>query len=1111
MDVSIGDPDYTNINDASMLPVTSGDIDFEGDPRMSALTKNLMKVLDKLYNEDVPYEDRLIHQQEIQELSYAIRTLVNRKSVDALITSAMNRVKSYIKDIKEVQDVIDKQVKDGKFDRQTVGDLVARISDAKISLETFKDMRNNLAEFIKDMDPDEKEAVNKQLDKINVNITEAVNMMYDKNTGLGILEKAGIKIGEDIGIFNIMSPDRELAWDQQMWNTHSSIPIKTGAAYSKIRSTVEHRINMRTSELAYELGDIQKSIEEWMGGTWDDKQLIEAICKKDKDGNWTPYLVNKISKDFYDNLKSAMETSNSKWILKNIDTVAYKEAYATQLERVKKRADEKIFDAGSYREDPSKRKGTLDQERREKYVQWFIDTFDISRPTAFTYKNSWLKNYASKENWSEEYKNIQSVEPLKKLYSYVTELNKRAHKSGMLGDYYIHFLPQMRKRTMDAALHFNGADMKRSLISNFVVEEGDKRYRDEFTGEPVNKLRGKYIYDLKDEKKGYSGVDTDLMKALTLYTKEVIAHEEKSNEEGVIKALLAMEKNKRVLATHQGQVLERQGRPVTKESTVNYEWLEKEIIGSFYDDKYQGDDPGITVMVDGKPMHLSAKKSIDAFVQGFTLKSLGLNPMSAISNIFGGAVNAFINSGKYFTSGELMEAYRRIPECKFYTEEGKKLVSLLNHFVPFTEDIAQHLGKNASKNQVVEWLSGDGLMVLMRKSDNIVQMANALAYFENTMIENGKLVNIREYVKRKNGYYEMFESKNSSKYSQEDRAEMRKKIEAEVKELQNSRNLINDANIKYAEDTFGIDWSVPKLDPSELQLRQQIQQLTRDCLGNRTPDEFAHINSFLIGSAAMNFRNWIPRLAQKRYGRFKYNAGHGTYEQGRMHSVMQAVNDHAQSKLKNIVDVLGYANLGSNENTIIGAAQRQYQRRVAEARFQEQTTESMFERTVSEGEFVENFVRDVKAQVRELQFTVALMASFFAALAFAKSVNKDDDNFAQRGAIKWGMRMLDKFSDELGFFYSPMSTKTIIGSGSILPSFSVFTDLSRFLINIGKEGYFLSTGDEDSEEKNHVLKYAINYVPVVNQVSAYSAMIWEDYAKAMGKSTMGYEWGGFQR
>jgi hypothetical protein len=874
---------------------------------------------------------------------------------------------------------------------------------------------------------------------------------------------------------------------QRNFSTAASAPFKTSQTLYKYTSRAEHIIALETVDLDKERQAIDKDLVEWMGGSWDKKKILNAIFKE---GRIRGGLINKNSKEFYEGLKTAKETGNYEWIAKHIDVAAYTENYKERLKKVIDDAESTVFDVMSFNEDPTKRAGTLDQERREKLIESYKDTYDLDR--GVSPRNNYLIGYANENAWSKEYKELRDPanKPAFDLYNYVVKLNIRAHEAGMLGDHYYHVFPQVRNRTINAALEGSFKSAGKNLLSNYVTEVGQERYRDRLTGEIAYSVRGRYNHDLGDD----AQVSDDIMRSLLEYSKDIVSFEKRTELEGLANALEAYEKNKKVRVYDKGRLVKRDtGELVGASNVKNFEYLQRQKNFWLYGEKYPGEELGFKTEIGGEEKFVSYQKSLDTFVRAFTLKSLGINIGPALSNLFGGTANAFINSGKHFTKNDLTLAYKDITGGKFYTEDGKKLLALVSHFAPFTEQIEQYLGPHASKEKIVRWLSGEGLMVFMRKSEDIIQMANAAAYFHNTMIENGKFVNIREYAKNKFDYSNLYNKPEA------EQKRIKAEIEKEIEDLQKTRNLFNDKNIEYDKDTFGIKWDVNRLDESELTLRQQIQQFTADCVGNRPPGEIAHINMFLGGSSLSNFRGWIPRLAEKRFGEYKYHTGKGTYEIGTARMLMDVITDHTQYKLKNLINTLSYANLGKGELNIVAVAKRQYQRRLAEAREIEGTEDTMFGKTITEAEFVDNYLRGVKAQVRELQAMLALNGAFYACLSWAKSVQKDDDSYAERGLARYAARMMDKFSDELGFFYSYGSFSSILGGGGQahpLPITSTLSDAGKFLLDMRDKSVYLISGDDEQAEKIHLAKYPINYTPVLNQFSQMLSMTnedWNDY------------------
>jgi len=1110
--IVLADPDYSKINDKTLLPVVANKIDIvnnEGkvDEKMSVLFEKLNNLATKIYNKQVTSkEEQKKIDKQYQNVKYAIRSGILKKDYNAMTTVALDMIRGHIKKLEEINKFVQTQGKegaDGIKDAQDVGRLLDQVIDASAGLQVFVDTKQIMHEFIKDMDPQDKEAFDKTLTRISDNVKYANNLLFDPLTGKGILEAAGLKIGDAVGIYNILSMDKSLDMLQRNFLTYANAPIKTSQAFYKYSSRAEHLIALESAEEKKVQKKMAEALTKWMGGSWDKNKALKTLFKE---GTVRKGLVNKNSKEFYEGLSKAKTTNDYDWLKKHINVKQYIEDYNKDLEEYIKNANDTVFDAASFEEDVTKRAGTLDQERREKYIQSYKDTYDISLD--ISERNNRLIGYANENAWSKEYAALNRPEnkPALDFYNYVTELNKRAHESGYLGDYYYHFFPQIRGRVMNNFFEGGMKQMGKKVLTNFVVEDGEKRFRDPLTGELIRSIRGRYIHDLGDD----AQVSEDIMKALSLYTTDLITFERRSEIEGLAKTLLAIEKNKKVRVYEKKQLVKTSsGDLLGGENRKNLEYLERGVAYSLYGEKYTGEEQGFRVSAFGEEKFVSYQKSMDSAVRWFTLKSLGLNIAPALSNLFGGAANQLINSGNHFTKVELSRAYQNILGGKFYTEEGKKFIALMDKFVPFTEQIAEKLGRDASKEKMINWLSGEGMMFLLREGENIIQMANADVYFRNTMVDNGKLVNIREYVKGKYDYANIYSK------SPAEQKKIKTMVDAEIAELQKTRNLYNDKSIDFNKKTFEVNLGVDGLDESIINLRQRIQQLTADCIGSRPPGEIAQINMFLFGGSLMNFRNWVPRLAEARFGDFKYHAGTGVYEAGRARMVADVLLDHTQHKLKNLADLIAFGNFGARETTIIDVAKRQYQRRLAEAREIEGTEDSMFAKTVTEAQFVDNYLQSVKAQVRELEAVIALNAAFYSAMAAAKSMSKDDDNYAERGMARYAVRMLDKFSDELGFFYSYASFSSIVGGGGNahpVPIVTVVSDIGKFSIDLKDKLKFIISGDEEGAEKVHLSKYPINYTPGLNQFSqtvSIGSKDWNDYiyGETHGKSMRYGLWG----
>lgn len=1111
--ITLGSSDVTEINDNTLLPITGAVQKIKGNPELSSLIDSFQNQITTLFEQrGITGEQKKQNQQKAQELSLAIRNLTLKGDIHGLVNYAFTETKAYFRELKEVKKFIENST-ESNINPEEAARVLDNLSNSLSQIANMKDLRVVLDEQIKSLPEDEQKPMEELLNRLGNNIVEAEKEFHDTRSNTGTLVNGLEKIVNAVGIYNIASMDRNLSVWQQNFTHFSNTPIRTGQALYKFASQGRHDAELQAVDMAKQIEHHKDKLLEMFGGAWDNKRLIEMLFKKGKDGKWTPKLISKTSKDFYEKLDTELRKGDSKrdyaWIRSHVDMKAYKQWFDEGLTSKIESSKHTVFDINSYREDVSERAGTLDQERREKSIEGFKRQYDPEFDSAYSPNNWMLKKFPvdSDNTWSDEYKSLKQPQHKAALgfYDYLGELNLRAHNSGMLGDFYKSFFPQLRKQSVVHLLDGEFKRFGRSFISSFVKEEGERRFRDS-NGKVQNSIRGKFTYDLGVDG-DYIDVSEDIMKSATMYASEIAAYENLDKVESIAKALYTLERAKKVLKFNKGKVvLDVTGKPVGDDNRKNVAELERIINHAFYGEKSKDHLSEWTVTIDGKEHQVDFAKALDSTVNAITLKSLGLNPLTAMSNIMGGAMNIYIMSdNKYFSKQDYYRSFHNILGAKFHSEEGKKFLSLMDHFAPMTESIQQHLGKEASqKDKVVNWLSGEGLMVLMRKSDNLIQMINSSVFFQNTMLENGELINIRDFVKRKPEYQNIYDKT----VSPEQRKSLYKKMNSEIEELQKTRNLYNDKTIKFNDNNFDIDWGIDKkrLGKSEFKLREQIQNLTRDALGNRTADEMAGINNLMFGTALMQFRNWIPRLAQKRFGEFKYHTGWDQYEIGRVRMVGDVISDRVNSKVKNITSMISSAHGGSGETNIIEIAKRQYQRRLEEARLIEGNN-SMFEQKTTEADFVEMYVNGIRSQVRELEMTVALMAMFFGALHYAQSLPKDDDNYPERGAWKYAVKSLDKFSDELGFFYSPSSFQTIIGSGNILPLLGVVKDIGNFSSHLANEGYYLYTGNDEKEQKNKVLKYPVNYVPVLNQISSYFGILNKDWADIMGYTPQ-YRYGG---
>jgi len=108
--------------------------------------------------------------------------------------------------------------------------------------------------------------------------------------------------------------------------------------------------------------------------------------------------------------------------------------------------------------------------------------------------------------------------------------------------------------------------------------------------------------------------------------------------------------------------------------------------------------------------------------------------------------------------------------------------------------------------------------------------------------------------------------------------------------------------------------------------------------------------------------------------------------------------------------------------------------------------------------------------MKELKLLLILMAALMAAKA---AQPPDDASLLEKNRYKWWAKMLNKISDEVTFYYNPLSFEGMT-KGSVLPSLTLLTKVERVFIQFNKE-----FGDDS--DKAHPGKAIFNLIPGLSQ------------------------------
>ena len=369
----------------------------------------------------------------------------------------------------------------------------------------------------------------------------------------------------------------------------------------------------------------------------------------------------------------------------SIDLAEYNKWYEAKWESVQEYAKHYTFG-----DTPEEAK-----QNKEFFLKNWKDTHDLSKASAQSKANNDVFRFPKKDGtWdSPGYSELKRKgnEPLLALYDFWQILSDRAANAGMFEDYKDRygFFPDIPKTMLERASTREG--LQQGLLQpwySITTRPEDETFGefDPVTYTPINRVHGSYMRDLgrrvQDTDgtwfKDYAHVSDDLIKSIYLLAGDLVKFELKAATEGLAQLILDTESYK--LAKKPGRT--KGGEEQVIPNLVNVDTIRKYMDYYWYGKIMEGEDFTFDVNV-GKFVRaingffgftaikifveptedvqtFSLTKIMNAATRYFRTKTLGANPLSAISNLFGGSANAFINAGDYFTKTDLLRANGRL-------------------------------------------------------------------------------------------------------------------------------------------------------------------------------------------------------------------------------------------------------------------------------------------------------------------------------------------------------------------------------------------------------------------------------------------------------------------
>jgi hypothetical protein len=382
---------------------------------------------------------------------------------------------------------------------------------------------------------------------------------------------------------------------------------------------------------------------------------------------------------------------------------------------------------------------------------------------------------------------------------------------------------------------------------------------------------------------------------------------------------------------------------------------------------------------------------------------------------------------------------------------------------------------------------GDWLMVFMRNPEQHVEKSIFKTLLDNTMVVDGKLVNIREFVKNK--YKDRYSSSEAYRQAKDN-------IDKEIEELKKTKSITNTKQL--------VDGKlvIPGFDLNNIDEIQRLTNLTRrisrNATGGLTDADLNRMQMSIWTKSMMVFKNWIPKLVDTRFGEFRKISddfsveidenGMTTgekYDVGRIRLFLPFLSINIVKTIKEINDVLSVTENGISK---LDALYKQYSEN-----YKKKTGQDL---NMSKEDFNDLIINNLRNQIKEL---TTLLALFGMALSLGFVAPDDDEDKATKNLHRYSQRVVDKFVGELSFFYNPVEIQKIL-SGSSFPAIGLFSDIVRFTKHFSMEvtGVDLSDFEKSPEEarkKAQPVKNAMKMLPVTKSLVTYLAIIDEEFAK----------------
>jgi len=1079
--LEIGKVDNLKETKLYLLPVAL-DTETTGNKKVDDLVKSLRTQWEKLYKTPRTEEEYLAKKLKLNQLAKAIRYLHMKQDFAPLSIVGKN----FLVDAKRTLDSFE-GIDYSKLEQNEIAERLGQLIQLQKSAEKFSKVDSvYLSQVSKeDMTIEEQKIlsslkdVSKSTDAMLLKISELQKnfvVQYALKEGAVTKDKAK----------TILNPELEIGFLAKTFLEGSKLSPRIIRLASNAILNAKSGVAIQTSKMVKTFEPLLLELEKEASRTG--KSAFDLIGYVDGD---TLSLIKKIDKEFWNELSKAKSSKNKDFLIENMDVAKFNELAKAAIKKGEEEIDSTLFSTDEEMDD------SIKQYRKKK----LRDSIDINLKSfdgyeGYAFSSIYSKVLKEDEHLSKEYKEMSKNKAALDMWNFFTELNQKGKQMGYLAKKGMSFFPLVEATMMDKLAQTNsivgqGKDFFRDI---YTVKETEGQSYSRIDPE-TNKLKKEVPKFFTKTNKDVTQLSRDLTKIGPLWIKSLLEYQSAKDMEDMLLTMHSVEKAKgSIIVDAEQKIVFEAGSPkIDENSNKNADVLQTIIDDALYglnEDLTSIGNIGISAVSEklSKGEEAAERKTVSVKklfnnANGLTQSlAVGLKALVAIPNYVGNHFQAYINAGGFYNFKNFEKNHLSIVSNTNLTTIDKGLMNLI---VPLNEDVAVEKQKELARKQglmktLSAWNFTDVMMITNSAPEKLIQYSNAKSFNDNTMVENGKLVNIRQYLRAEDRQTKYAKDKSGKLImSDNERRALEKSFEDRVTKLRETRSLPKVAKIENDELV------IPGVSDQELaKYRVKIIEYGRNINGQMNQDNKAAYRRDTILKSFMMFKNWIPKQVSIRTLDIQKNMELDEWEYGRSRVFVKTLVNLGFKNILKMRDIMG----GTAEGLAI-------MDEILEDKRQEHLRKTGQVLEITNEEFYDLMRKELSNQMKELGVVIGVLGLLIAARAAAPD---DEEDLLAQNRYKFWAKASNKIADEILFYYNPMSFEGMT-KGSVLPSLSLLTKGERFLEALGKESVGSITEDEDLIKKGHPVKSFLDMIPFASQFqSEILPIVDPELAKELG-------------